>query len=221
MRIILFLFLVIINSQQLSAQTEEATTKSGKKVVLYPDGTWKYAEESKPKAEKPVEKQQQKTAVIPESKPAFVTGNCENIIERIDTKKAGVTELRTRNMIIAADESGNKEINILFQKNTKGIITIFFKPVGAGDCIDEGSKVNIVYEDDSKTEFKHDGFANCNREISAGFGGNFGRKKQLEELSSKKIKTVKVRTQNGTAEIKFSAQNQEEFLKAINCIANN
>ena len=28
-------------------QTEEATTRSGRKVILYSDGTWKYAEEKK------------------------------------------------------------------------------------------------------------------------------------------------------------------------------
>ena len=41
-------FIICFADKFLFAQTQEATTNSGKKVILYADGTWKYAEEIKP-----------------------------------------------------------------------------------------------------------------------------------------------------------------------------
>lgn len=222
MKTIILFLLFVFADKFLFAQTQEATTNSGKKVILYADGTWKYAEEIKPsvpgvpaaeksekpkKAEKPVEA---KVTDLPE--------NCEEYFETVEEKKSKNTYIRTKNMIIVAEESSNKEIDILLSKNSKEIITLTVKPVGAGDCIGEGTKVNIVFEDGSKIELNHDGFSNCNREITISFGANYGKKKQLGELTSKKIKSIKAWTQNGAVQETFSAQNKEEFFKVINCL---
>lgn len=225
MKTLILLLLFFSASTILCAQTQEATTKSGKKVVLYADGTWKYADETKPVEQIPAsaEKNEKPKKVVKpaEIKTTAVPENCEEFFETIEEKKSGVTTVRTKNMIIVAEENSSKEIDILLSKNSKGIITLTVKPVGAGNCIGDGNKVNIVYEDGSKTELNHDGFPNCNGEITISFGANYGKKKQLEELSSKKIKLIKAWTQKGTVQEIFSVQNQDDFLKAINCLTKN
>lgn len=218
---ILFLFTCFLLCCQLvNAQTEEATTKSGKKVILYADGTWKYADETK----KPEEKKEKVVVEKPkpmkpvESKITAVPENCEELFETIEERKSGITTVRTKNMMILAADNSDKEIDLLVQKNSKGIITLILRVIGAGDCIGDGNRVQIVFEDGSKTELHHDSYPNCNGEISLSFGGNYGKKKQLEELSSKKIKSIKAWTQKSSLEESLSADNQAAFQKAISCL---
>lgn len=197
------------------AQTEEATTKSGKKVILYQDGTWKYADETvKRPEEKTKEPVKEKKAVITTT---GVSADCEAMLEITDDSKTGLRITKTKNMIIVAETGGNNQLGIVVQKNSKGIITLGLRPVGAGECIEEGNKVNIVFTDGSKTELAHDGFANCNGESSVSFGGSFGKKKQFDQLRSKKIKTIKVWTRQGSVQQNLSDENQATLLKLLNC----
>lgn len=209
--------------QLLHAQTEEATTKSGRKVILYTDGTWKYADEPVKAENKPVVAEKPKKTIIKpvESKVATVPENCSELFETIEERKSGITTIRTKNMMILTEDNSSKEIDLLLQKNSKGIISLVLHMIGAGDCIGDGNKVNIVYEDGSKTELNHDGFPNCNGEITISFGGNYGKKKQLEDLSLKKIKSIKAWTQKGTIQENLTAENQADFQKAMNCLLSN
>ncbi len=222
-----FLFLLACLPLFGIAQSEEATTKSGKKVILYPDGTWKYAEEVKTDTRevkevklKPEEKKKEKEEVKKTVSPVTTAApECANEVDMSDDSRTGMRTWRTRNMIIVSEPGGTKEIGLLIQKNSKGILTVFFRPVGAGDCIGEGNKINIVFMDGSKLELTHDNPMNCRGESAANFGGNWGRKKQVEELRSKTIKSIKVWTQQGSVMQTLSAENAEQFRKMFSCLA--
>jgi hypothetical protein len=51
-KIILTVIVLFLIQSVSFGQTEEATTQSGKKVLLYADGTWKYADDTKPVTKK-------------------------------------------------------------------------------------------------------------------------------------------------------------------------
>ncbi len=50
------------------------------------------------------------------------------------------------------------------------------------------------------------------------FGDIFGKKKQLEELKTKKIQTMRVWTSDSYVEKDFTTDNQDEFYNVINCL---
>lgn len=200
------------------AQTEEATTKSGKKVILFADGTWKYADDMKPAETKPAPDKPKQSIKEKQDNRTAIPEGCDDIFDISEEKKSGLTTISTKNMIIVAEDNSGKEIDILLQRNSKGIITIIIKPIGAGDCIGEGNMVSFSFENGSKTDLSHDGSPNCKNEITISLGGSFGKKKQLEELAAKKVKSIKAWTQKGIVQQTLSAENQEQFMRAINCL---
>jgi len=214
-RIFILISLALLSYFNLTAQTEEATTKSGKKVILYQDGTWKYAGETVKDAGEPVKDPVK--VKKPVTTPPGIPADCEALLETYDDTRSGLRITRTLNMLILSETGSNQQIGISMEKNSKGIILLKLRPVGAGDCIGDGNKVNIVFTDGSKTELAHDGFPNCNGESVISFGGSYGKKKQLEQLKTKKIKSIKVWTQQGSVQEILSNDNQQKLARTFNC----
>ena len=211
--ILILLFPVIVFSQ-----TEEATTESGKKVILYADGTWKLKPSSvnDPAVEiktKPKKQEKVKNEVL----PVTLDGDCANLFESIKDKNNTVI-IRTKSFLIVTRPEDRSEVDISMQKGAKGIITISFRTGTGSECIGEGNRITIVFADDSKMEVSNDGPANCRGESVVYFSGPYGKKKQLQELKEKKIRSVKIWTQQSSVTQEFSGDNQEEFKKLVNCI---
>lgn len=198
-----------------TGQTEEATTKSGKKVILYPDGKWKYADEV---VNQPADPVKEKKTVVQTTE--VVATDCDGMLETTDDSRTGLRVTKTKGIMIAEEAGGKGQVGIALQKNSKGIITLYLYPVGAGTCIGEGNKVNIDFTDGSKAELTHDAFANCSGEVAASLGGSFGKKKQLELLRTKKIKRIKVWTQEGSVQQNLSTEIQDKMQKLFNCLGN-
>jgi hypothetical protein len=206
-----FCFLAVM----LFAQ-QQATTESGRKVTLYPDGTWKYVEETKKQPDRPVQTSKPPEVIV--SNPNLPAG-CSELFETGEDFKTGVSITRTRNIIFIGEDGSNEEINISMQKGAKNVITIYFRVRASSQCIGEGGKINITFTDGSKADLSHDGYYNCAGESYSGFNGPFGRKKILEELRTKKIRSIRVWTQSKSVQKELSPANQEEFLKVLNCLA--
>jgi len=195
------------------SQAEEATTSSGRKVILYSNGTWKYAEEKKIEPGKKVEPEKKNTV-----ETIAITGDCADNLELIEDPRTRVLTTRGKNMIIIAEKDNTKEINISMQRGAKDVISIVFHPVGAGQCIAESNKINIAFTDGSKMDLSNE-YTNCKGEATANFGGSYGRKKPLSDLRSKKIKSIRVWTSDGSVQQTLSAANQDDFLQMLNCLS--
>jgi hypothetical protein len=219
MKIFVSVIILLLAPFMLRAQTQEATTTNGKKVILFADGTWKYAEEKNEHVKTETTKIKE-----PENKKVVTTtdlpANCSELFDISEDPKTGARITKTRNLLIISKDGDSKEIAVLMQKGFKSVITLTLKPVGAGECIAEGSKINLVFMDGSKMDLVNDGFTNCRGEVITNFGGQFGRKKQLAELSTKKIRTIRVWTQAGSVMEELSPSAQDELLKTISCLAN-
>lgn len=200
MRKIILTFFAFLASITISfGQTEEATTKSGKKVILNSDGTWKYQEEK---------------SQTNEAK----TSDCSNYLETTEDKMTGKKTTAAKNTIIVSTDGGKKGFGILLMNSSSGSLIISIQAVGAGNCIDEGNKINILFTDGSKLELASDGKFNCKGNATLYFGGVFGKKKQLIELKTKKIQTMRVWTSDGYVEKDFTQENSDDFFYTINCL---
>jgi hypothetical protein len=197
------------------AQTAEATTNSGKKVILFADGTWKFKDEKK-------ELKNNVDKTTPEKK---VTDNnirsmpieCADKLD-VSQDKNNTVITRTKSFIVIAGDQSKQEIDISLQKGEKGINSISFRLGNGADCIGEGNKINIVFTDGSRSDLSNDGPMNCRGEAIVNFNGPYGKKKQFQELCDKKIKSIKVWTQTGAVQQSLSQENKEEFSQLLNCL---
>jgi len=194
------LLMVIIATTIAFGQTQKATTENGKKVILNSDGTWKYADTVKTV----------QTKLDP--------NDCSNWISTETDKVDGSTSTAGKNTLIVSTDGGKKGFGIFMMKGSKGGVILSIQAVGAGSCIDEGAKINILFTDGSRLVLSNDGKFNCKGNSTVFFGGVFGKKSELEELKTKKIQTMRVWTSDSYVEKDFTVDNQEEFFNVINCL---
>lgn len=195
----IIMLMVFLTIYSVAGQNEEATTKSGKKVILNSNGTWKYVETKK------------------DSIKANTT-KCSKWITTETDKVTGSTTTAAKKSIVVSNDGGKKGLGIFMLNDSEGGLILLIQAVGASNCIDKGSKINILFVDGSRLELQSDGKFNCQGEATVYFGGIFGKEIELEELKTKKIETMRVWTNDSFVEKDFTNTNQDEFLNVINCL---
>ncbi len=212
------LFFILSFPLFVFSQTEEATTESGKKVIIYADGTWKIKSEEPPKTSPAIKTTDKKEEKNKDSAlPVNLDGDCGLLFESIKDKNNTVI-IRTKNFLIATRPGDRSEIDISIQKGVKGIITVSFRTVTGTECIGEGNRLNLLFTDGSKLDLTNEGPANCRGEVVSYFSGPYGKKKQMDELKTKRIKSILIQTQQNSITQELSKENQEEFVRLISCI---
>ncbi|HNO18873.1 MAG TPA: hypothetical protein PKM24_11255 [Saprospiraceae bacterium] len=194
------LMTVLMTATIAYGQTQKATTENGKKVILNSDGTWKYAD------------------TVKSVQKSLDPNDCSNWISTETDKMDGSTSTASKNTIIVSTDGGKKGFGIFMMQGSKGGVILSIQAVGAGSCIDEGAKINILFTDGSRLVLSNNGKFNCKGNSTVYFGGVFGKKSELEELKTKKIQTMRVWTSDSYVEKDFTTDNQEEFFNVINCL---
>ncbi len=180
-------------------QNQNATTESGKKIILFPDGTWKYVEEKKDTT---------KTN----------SADCSNWTETKTDKVSGNTSTSAKNTLVVSTNGGKSGFGIFMMQSSKGALILVIQAVGASSCIDKGAKINILFDDGSRLELQNDADFNCKGKTTVYFGDVFGKKKELGEFKTKKIATMRVWTRDSFVEQDFTQENKNDFFNIINCL---
>ena len=197
---IAFLFLAFNNS---FAQTK-ATTQDGREVILNEDGTWEFVEESSEEEILSMEN--------PES--------CTNWIETEEDKVTGDQQTVAKNTLIISSDGGKTGFGILAFKGNNNSPILSIQAVGAGNCIDESAKINILYRDGTRSEIFSDNDFNCDARATLYFGGVFGKSKELRDLSSKEIETMRVWTNDSYVEKDFTKEQSMQLKYTMMCLTN-
>ena len=174
----------------------EATTKEGKKVILNPDGTWKYDETKY------------------ESKTSF---ECVDLITNSTDKVTGKVTRGSKESLIVSKDGKNGFGFYLFEGSNS--IVVSATVVGAGGCIDDTDKMNILFRDGTRLELINNTKFNCDGNFTLYFGGVFGKKKELEQLRTKEIETMRIWTSKSYVEEDFTPENSKAFMKSLDCLA--
>lgn len=146
------------------------------------------------------------------------SSDCSNWITTETDKVSGNTTTAALNTLVVWTDGGNEGFGIFMMKSSQGGLILSIQAAGAGNCIDKGAKINILFTDGSRLELASDGDFNCKAKATVYFGGVFGKKKQLAELKTKKIQTMRVWTSDSYVEKDFTEDNQSEFYNVINCL---
>jgi hypothetical protein len=198
MKTLITILVFIVSGILVQAQTQEAITTNGKKVILSNDGTWKYLE--------------LKTDTSKSS-------DCSNWIQTVKDKVDGSIITCAKNTIVVSQD-GKIGFGIslyLNEKPTKGIILII-QVAGAEGCIDENAKINILFTDDTKIEFRANGKFDCEGKVVVYFKSGFGKATELEQLRTKKIQTMRIWDMKSYTQQDFTDENKQEFMNVINCL---
>lgn len=197
---ILTLMVLAVSTFSLFAQTE-ATTKDGKKVILNDDGTWKYD-----------------TTVVVEK---TVNLECSELISTETDKMTGKSSTAAKKTLIISDDGGKNGFGIFLMNSSSGSIIFSIQAVGAGSCIDDDNKMNILFRDGTRLELVNNGKFNCKAKFTLYFGGSFGKKKQLEMLRTKEIETMRIWTSKSYVEKDFTSEQSKQLMKTVDCLLNN
>ena len=194
------LLMVLMTMTFAFGQTQNATTENGKKVILFQDGTWKYEEAKK------------------DTTLTTATNDCSQYIETTEDKMTGDKSTSAKETIIVSTDGGKKGFGIFLMQSSRGGSIFSIQAVGAGSCIDEGAKINILFTDGSKLELINASDFNCKGNATVYFGGSFGKTNQLKELQTKKIQTMRVWTSDSFVEKDFTKENSNDFFQIVHCL---
>ncbi|WP_028873703.1 hypothetical protein [Psychroserpens burtonensis] len=197
---ILMLAVFTISTLSLIAQTE-ATTKDGKKVILNENGSWEYDENIK------TEKS--------------VTLDCSKLISTDTDKMTGKSSTSSKKVLMVSKNGGKNGFGIFLMKGSSGTIIISTQAVGAGGCIDDDDKMNVLFRDGTRMELVNNGKFNCKSKFTLYFGNSFGKKKELEMLRTKEIETMRIWTSKSYVEEDFTPEQGKELMQTIVCLLNN
>lgn len=190
--------LFFLISQLLFTQIN-ATTEKGEKVILKENGTWEYIETI-------------------ENKASDLSVECSDLIITEEDKMTGKSSTGAKNTLIISDDGGKNGLGIYALNGSKSTI-IIIQAVGAGSCIDDDNKLNILFRDGSRLELFNDAKFNCDAKMTLYFGGIFGKKKQLKELTSKEVETMRVWTSKSYVEKDFSSDQSKQLMQTLKCLS--
>jgi hypothetical protein len=180
-----------------NAQTQ-ATTNDGKLVLLNEDGSWAYEEKIETKIE-------------PTACDAYISTD----VDKVTGKKSTAI----KKSIIVSKNGGKKGFGF-FLMNSKKSLIMSIKAVGAGGCIDDDAKMNVLFTDGSRLELINNGKFNCKSKFTLYFGGGFGQEKILENFKNKEVEIIRIWTTKSFVEETFTKQQREDLKNTINCLVN-
>jgi hypothetical protein len=200
MKKIFLIALIALTSVMGGTAQTKATTEDGKKVVLNEDGTWKY---------------ESATTDTP------TTGyECSDLVFTETDKMTGTSSTSAKETLIISEDGGKSGFGITLLNGSNSLI-VSIQAVGAGSCINDDSKMNILFRDGTRLEFVNNGKFNCDAKFTLYLGGSFGKKSQLNLLKTKEIETMRIWTTKSYVEKDFSKDQSVKLKSIISCLTSN
>lgn len=198
-----FVLILIMISTSVGFSQVLATTKDGKEVILKEDGTWSYSEAA--------------PAVTDQSSKDF-DYSCMNIIETTTDKMTGDTVDALSENIIVSDDGGKTGFAVMPYRYAKAAV-LAFKVLGDAGCIDDDSKMHILFRDGSRTEIVNNGKFNCDGKFTVIMGSHFGNLKVVLTLVEKQIDAIRVSGTSGKVERSLSEHQSRLLQKSLECLS--
>ena len=197
----------------------------GRKVILNPDGTWKYEGDSSTKVATSVRLDSVRTVPVDSVKKAPPKPVVKRVPLNLDCSALVAVEksiqgdrfvAQSKTIKVATDSTTGFAISFYKSKNGPLIWTTAIS--ARGYCIKEENKMLIVMKDGTRYQVENNGKANCDGNFKLYFGGLYGKEMQLESFKSQEISAIRLMTSNGFVEETFSDDHSSLFKASINCM---
>lgn len=147
----------------------------------------------------------------------FDSCSCEvGIIKEVDAV-TGRTIIASKAPLVVSADGGVTGLSIYFLA-VPGSLAMSIKAVGAGNCIDDSHKIQLLFTDGTWLELTNDGSFNCDAKFVLLFGSVIGKMKILKQLRSKEVAIMRVHTSQGAVERKFSLLESQCLVNQLDCI---
>jgi len=198
-RVIFTISILVFKALNIFAQ-KEATTKDGKKVILYEDGTWKYAEMANEEKD--------------------ISLDCADLISTETDKVTGVTSTASKgnNLIISSDKKSGYIISIILLKNNS--LAFWFQLFGNIGCIEKGDNMNVLFRDGTRILLGNCTDFNCKGQFILYLGGIWGMEEELEMFRTKEVETIRIHNSDSFIEEDFTSSQSKRFMKSVDCLLN-
>jgi hypothetical protein len=145
------------------------------------------------------------------------------LIEETDSVDGTFTRKFKDKLIVSNSPDDRLEFDL---KQFNDALVISARVKGAGDCLDENSKMTVKFVAGQKLVLSMDGRFNCDNDFAAFFGGAFGKKKEFRMFLVNEIETVRIETRKSAidknrknyVEVKFTELQQKEFIERLDCL---
>lgn len=148
------------------------------------------------------------------------TGDCSKYISSTLDKVSGKENVGGNKFIIVSSDGGKTGFSIFTLRSDSGVIGFVIKVVdrSAGGCINDSSKVNILFKDGTRLELTGASKFNCDGEVSLYFRGVFGNSSALEMLKTKPIETMRVHTFKSFVDRDFTPDQADQLMHQLSCL---
>lgn len=174
----------------------EATTSTGKKVILNPDNTWTFKD----------------------TEGLDYDCNCNDYISTQEDKVTGTVMVAAKVIVTISADPEKGCLIIDFMKGGTKTLIISFHAFGASSCVDKENKINILFRDGTKIELSNKSNFNCDNKLSEYLGGLFKKDYELELLRTKEMETIRVWTSKGFVEENLSVSQSKNIKLTIDCL---
>jgi hypothetical protein len=149
---------------------------------------------------------------------------CEGkLVEELDSITGAFTRSYKEKLIVQNSPEDLLDMD-LKQFNEVLVFSVLVK--GAGDCLDESSKMITTFTSGATVTLMMQGNFNCDREFVAFFGDSFGKKKEFRMFFTNEIEIVRVETRKSIAdknrknfvEVRFTSEQAKEFIQRLECL---
>jgi hypothetical protein len=140
-------------------------------------------------------------------------------LEETTDKMTGTTTVSGKGMVLVSNDGGKTGFGIITMLggNSESVI-LSIQAVGAGACIDEGNRINILFRDGTRMELASQSDFNCEARATVYFGGVFGKTAELRKLSAEAVETIRVWTSGSYVERDLTVENSTQLLNSIKCL---
>lgn len=195
-----FIIYLIIGYSPLLAQVK-AITENGENVTLNDDGTWEYS-----------------TFDSNEIESDETNYDCGSLISKTVDKVTGTSTIASKETLVISSDGGKTGFGIIMMKASNTVI-VSIQAVGAGSCISDDDKMNVLFRDGTRFQVTNDGKFNCDPRFTLYLGGGIGKKKHLDLLKSKEIETIRIWTSDSFVEKDLSIEEGKMFMNMISCLS--
>lgn len=190
-----------------------ATTTDGRTVILMDDGTWTAYSDAKAKKAGLY----QAEAAPEEVADPNAAPDCASVLKTKTDRVTGNT-ITSINAPVVVSPDGRTGLVINLFKSTSGSLILSTTAVGASACVDDDTKINVLFADGKRMELISDGKFNCDGNSVVYFGGVFGKQSQLNDFATRDISIMRVWTRDGYVEREFLPEQARTLRSGFSCL---
>lgn len=145
--------------------------------------------------------------------------DCDQYVTTTTDKVTGQSYTHSNEDFILTNSDGLEALNIIILKRANGSIAFSLRVLSEVTCIDDKSKMNILFRDGSRLELVNDGKFNCDGRYIQCFGGLCGKKRHLKKMATLEIETIRIGTLNSFVQFDLTNEESLQLLNVFKCIS--